>query len=46
MAREIKARTIQIAILAIPAESAQTVTDQLVPPGSSRCSTSPRRGSV
>jgi len=33
MAREIKARTIQIAILAIPAESAQTVTDQLVAAG-------------
>ena len=33
MAHEIKARTIQIAILAIPAESAQTVTDQLVAAG-------------
>ena len=33
MSREIKARGIQIAIVAVPAESAQTVTDQLVAAG-------------
>ncbi|HKB25873.1 MAG TPA: redox-sensing transcriptional repressor Rex [Methylomirabilota bacterium] len=33
MAREIKARGIQIAILAVPAESAQAVTDELVAAG-------------
>src|SRR5213078_4194139 len=33
MAREIKARGAQIAIVAVPAESAQTVTDQLVAAG-------------
>jgi redox-sensing transcriptional repressor len=33
MAREIKARGIQIAIVAVPAESAQPVTDQLVAAG-------------
>ena len=33
MSREIKARGIQIAIIAVPAESAQTVTDQLVAAG-------------
>ena len=33
IAREVKARAIQIAILAIPAESAQVVTDQLVAAG-------------
>ena len=33
MPREIKARGIQIAIVAVPAESAQTVTDQLVAAG-------------
>ncbi|MBI3627988.1 MAG: redox-sensing transcriptional repressor Rex, partial [Candidatus Rokubacteria bacterium] len=33
MAREIKARGIQIAIVAVPAESAQAVTDQLVAAG-------------
>ena len=33
MSREIKARNIQIAIVAVPAESAQTVTDQLVAAG-------------
>ena len=33
MAREIRARSIQIAIVAVPTESAQTVTDQLVAAG-------------
>ncbi len=33
LARELKARGIQIAILAVPAESAQAVTDQLVAAG-------------
>ncbi|HEX3177281.1 MAG TPA: redox-sensing transcriptional repressor Rex [Methylomirabilota bacterium] len=33
MAREIKARSVQIAIVAVPAESAQPVTDQLVAAG-------------
>ena len=33
MAREIKARSIQIAIVAVPAESAQAVADQLVAAG-------------
>ena len=33
IAREVKARAIQIAILAIPAEAAQAVTDQLVAAG-------------
>ncbi len=33
MAREIKARGIQIAVVAVPAESAQAVTDQLVAAG-------------
>jgi redox-sensing transcriptional repressor len=33
MAREIKARSIQIAIIAVPSESAQPVTDQLVAAG-------------
>ncbi len=33
MAREVKARGIQIAILAVPAESAQAVTDELVAAG-------------
>ena len=33
MSREIKTRGIQIAIVAVPAESAQTVTDQLVAAG-------------
>jgi redox-sensing transcriptional repressor len=33
IAREVKARAIQIAILAIPAEAAQVVTDQLVAAG-------------
>jgi len=33
LAREVKARGIQIAIVAVPAESAQPVTDQLVSAG-------------
>lgn len=33
LAREVKARGIQIAIVAVPAEAAQTVTDQLVAAG-------------
>jgi len=33
MAREVKARAVQIAIVAVPAESAQAVTDQLVAAG-------------
>jgi redox-sensing transcriptional repressor len=33
VAREVKARAIQIAIIAVPAEAAQTVTDQLVTAG-------------
>jgi redox-sensing transcriptional repressor len=33
MAREVKARGVQIAIVAVPAESAQAVTDQLVAAG-------------
>ena len=33
LAREVKARGIQIAIVAVPSESAQTVTDQLVAAG-------------
>jgi redox-sensing transcriptional repressor len=33
LAREVKARAVQIAILAVPAEAAQTVTDQLVAAG-------------
>jgi redox-sensing transcriptional repressor len=33
IAREVKARSIQIAILAIPADAAQAVTDQLVAAG-------------
>src|SRR5690348_16850131 len=33
MAREIRARSVQIAIVAVPAESAQPVTDQLVAAG-------------
>jgi redox-sensing transcriptional repressor len=33
MARELKARGVQIAILAVPAEAAQAVTDQLVAAG-------------
>jgi redox-sensing transcriptional repressor len=33
MARELKSRSIQVAIVAVPAESAQTVTDQLVAAG-------------
>ena len=33
MARELKARSIQVAIVAVPVESAQAVTDQLVAAG-------------
>jgi redox-sensing transcriptional repressor len=33
MARELKTRGIQVAIVAVPAESAQAVTDQLVAAG-------------
>ena len=33
LAREVRARAIQIAIVAVPAEAAQTVTDQLVAAG-------------
>jgi redox-sensing transcriptional repressor len=33
MAREVKGRGVQIAIVAVPAESAQAVTDQLVTAG-------------
>src|SRR5262249_29209005 len=33
LAKEVKARAIQIAILAVPADAAQTVTDQLVAAG-------------
>ena len=33
MAREIKSRGVQIAIVAVPPEAAQTVTDQLVGAG-------------
>jgi redox-sensing transcriptional repressor len=33
LAREVRARSIQIAIVAVPAEAAQTVTDQLVAAG-------------
>ena len=33
MARELKARGIQVAIVAVPVESAQAVTDQLVAAG-------------
>ncbi|HEV8141645.1 MAG TPA: redox-sensing transcriptional repressor Rex, partial [Methylomirabilota bacterium] len=33
IAREVKARAIQIAVLAVPAEAAQSVTDELVAAG-------------
>jgi redox-sensing transcriptional repressor len=33
LAREVRARSIQIAIVAVPADAAQTVTDQLVAAG-------------
>jgi redox-sensing transcriptional repressor len=33
MAREVKARGVQIAIVAVPADAAQTVADQLVAAG-------------